>query len=185
MDGVDIRQLNLADLRDCVGLVSQSMFLFSGSVTDNVAYGVEGARVEDVVDSARLAEAHEFVSALPDGYDTWIGERGQKLSGGQRQRLCLARAFQKSPPVLVLDEATSAVDNETEAAIQRSLKRVGRERTMLIIAHRLSTIRHADHIVVLDEGQIVEEGTHHTLVSRGGLYSRLWNVQTGQQDGEV
>jgi ATP-binding cassette subfamily B protein len=165
--------------------VSQDVFLFPGTVRENVAYGrrapgddpPEGAEVEAAV---RAAEAHEFVTALPSGYDTVIGERGQKLSGGQRQRLALARAILKDAPILVLDEATSSVDNETEAAIQRSLERVSVGRTAIVIAHRLSTIRHADKIVVIDEGRVVEEGDHESLVERGGTYAALWAVQTGE-----
>ncbi len=179
LDGVDVRELRLQELRRAVGLVSQSVFLFPGSVRDNIAYGSPDADLSSIQAAARAAEAHDFIMALPQGYDTVVGERGQKLSGGQRQRLSIARALLKDAPILVLDEATSAVDNETEAAIQRSLARV-QGRTMLIIAHRLSTIRHADQIVVMDGGRIVERGRHEALVARGGLYARLWQVQTGE-----
>jgi ATP-binding cassette, subfamily B, bacterial len=148
-------------------------------VGDNIAYGRPDATSEEVEAAARLADAHDFIVGLPQGYDTVLGEDGQSLSGGQRQRLSIARALLKRAPVLILDEATSAVDNETEAAIQRSLARIGRSRTTLIIAHRLSTIRHADRVVVLDQGQIVETGTHDALVAQGGVYARLWAIQTG------
>ncbi len=179
LDGTDIRELSLGDLRRSIGLVSQSVFLFSGSVADNIAYGTPDVTREQVIEAAKLAEAHGFISALPEGYDTLVGERGQKLSGGQRQRISIARAILKDPPVLILDEATSAVDNETEAAIQRSMDKVAVGRTTLVVAHRLSTIRHADMIVVLDQGRVVQTGTHKELLEQGGLYARLWDVQTG------
>ena len=183
LDGHDVRDLRLSDLRRAIGLVSQNVFLFPGSVRENIAYGSPDASLMQVEAAARAAEAHTFIQALPQGYDTVVGERGQKLSGGQRQRLSIARALLKGAPVLVLDEATSAVDNETEAAIQRSLERLQAEhrKTMVLIAHRLSTIRHADHIVVVDHGRIVERGAHEDLVARGGLYARLWAVQTGER----
>lgn len=180
VDGLDVRNLVTADLRRAIGLVSQDVFLFHGSVGDNIAYGRQDAEPEEVVAAARAAEAHEFILELADGYDTVVGERGQKLSGGQRQRVSIARAILAEPAILVLDEATSAVDNETEAAIQRSLQRVAHQRTMLVIAHRLSTIRHADRIVVLDRGRVVEQGTHDGLVALGGVYAALWKVQTGE-----
>ncbi|MEZ6017712.1 MAG: ABC transporter ATP-binding protein [Planctomycetota bacterium] len=179
LDGIDVKDLALADLRRAIGLVSQDVFLFHGSVFDNIAYGRPGATHEDVRAAARIAELDEWVRSLPQGYDTLVGERGQKLSGGQRQRISLARAVLKDPPVLVLDEATSSVDNETEAAIQRSLERIAVGRTTLVIAHRLSTVRNADRIVVLDGGRISEDGRHDTLLARGGLYAQLWGVQTG------
>jgi ATP-binding cassette subfamily B protein len=148
-------------------------------VRDNIAYARPHASDAEVEAAARAAEAHDFIAALPQGYATRVGERGQMLSGGQRQRLSIARALLKDPPVLLLDEATSAVDNDTEAAIQRSLATIARGRTVLMIAHRLSTIVHADHIVVLDAGRIVEQGRHAELVARGGAYAALWKVQTG------
>ena len=180
IDGVDVRELSLPSLRGAIGLVSQDVFLFDGSAHENIAYGDPGAPDEAVERAARLAEAHDFVAALPEGYDTLVGERGQKLSGGQRQRLSIARAILRDPAILVLDEATSAVDNETEAAIQRSLETVARGRTTLVIAHRLSTVRHADRIHVLEDGRVSEAGTHDELVAAGGLYAALWRVQTGE-----
>jgi ATP-binding cassette subfamily B protein len=180
LDGVDIDAVPLVELRRAVGYVGQDVFLFQGTVRDNLAYGRPDAGDAELERAARLAEAHDFIAELPQGYDTIVGERGQKLSGGQRQRLSIARAILKDPAVLVLDEATSAVDNETEAAIQRSLELVGRDRTVVVIAHRLSTVRHADRIHVLAEGRVVESGTHDELVAAGGLYAALWRIQTGQ-----
>jgi len=180
IDGVDVRDLTFRDLRGAIGLVSQDVFLFDGSVRDNIAYGDPDAPDEAIEEAARLAEAHDFIEALPQGYDTVVGERGQKLSGGQRQRLSIARAIVRNPAILVLDEATSSVDNETEAAIQRSLETVSRNRTTLAIAHRLSTIRHADRIHVLERGEVREAGTHEELIEAGGLYAALWRVQTGE-----
>jgi len=153
--------------------------LFEGSVRENIAYAEPSASMEEVQQAAIAAEAHSFVEALPQGYDTRVGERGVKLSGGQRQRLSLARAILKSPPILILDEATSAVDNETEAAIQRSLARVSSGRTVVMVAHRLSTIVNADEIVVLEAGEVVERGTHAELVAADGRYAAQWTVQTG------
>jgi ATP-binding cassette subfamily B protein len=150
-------------------------------VAENIAYGLHNADRDAVIAAAQAAEAHDFISALPQGYDTPVGERGLKLSGGQRQRLALARAILKDPPILVLDEATSAVDNETEAAIQRSLDRIVIGRTTLIVAHRLSTVRHADTIHVIDGGRIVETGTHDELLAQGGIYAGLWQLQTGER----
>ena len=180
VDGVDVRELTYPSLRGAIGYVSQDVFLFHGTVADNIAYGRPGAGRDEVEQAARLAEADEFVQALPDGYDTVVGERGQKLSGGQRQRLSIARAILRDPAILLLDEATSAVDNETEAAIQRSLAQVTKGRTALVIAHRLSTVRDADRIWVLEDGGVAEAGTHDQLVAAGGLYAALWRVQTGR-----
>jgi ATP-binding cassette subfamily B protein len=179
IDGEPLASLDAAELRRQVGWVNQDVFLFDGSVRDNIAYARPHASDAEVEAAARAAEAHDFIAALPQGYATRVGERGQMLSGGQRQRLSIARALLKDPPVLLLDEATSAVDNDTEAAIQRSLATIARGRTVLMIAHRLSTIVHADHIVVLDAGRIVEQGRHEELVARGGAYAALWKVQTG------
>lgn len=181
LDGIEIHQLRLRDLRAAIGLVSQDVFLFHGTVYENIAYGTFDATLGEVMTAAKMAEADEFIRQLPQGYDTVVGERGQKLSGGQRQRLAIARAILKDPPILVLDEATSAVDNETEAAIQRSLAQITQDRTTIAIAHRLSTIRHADCIYVMDAGRFVEQGTHEELIELAGIYSHLWDVQTGHQ----
>ncbi|HET8617318.1 MAG TPA: ABC transporter ATP-binding protein [Acidimicrobiales bacterium] len=180
LDGVGVESVPLAALRRSIGYVGQDVFLFQGTVRENLAYGRPDATDEQLEQAARLAEAHEFIQALPGGYGTVVGERGQKLSGGQRQRLSIARAILKDPPLLVLDEATSAVDNETEAAIQRSLELVGRGRTVVVIAHRLSTVRHADRIHVLERGRVVESGTHDELLAERGLYAALWRIQTGE-----
>lgn len=181
LDGQPIDTLNLQDLRRAIGYVSQDTFLTDGTVADNIAYGAAGASDDAIAEAARAAECTEFINKLPLGFATRIGERGQKLSGGQRQRLALARAILKNPPVLILDEATSAVDNETEAAIQRSLDVVSRNRTTLVIAHRLSTVRQADVIHLLEAGRIVESGTHDELVARNGRYAALWRLQTGER----
>ena len=180
LDGMDIREIVLYDLRRAIGLVSQEVFLFHGSVRENIAYGNPHVSDDEIITAAKMAEAHDFIMDLPEGYDTIVGERGQKLSGGQRQRLSIARAILKNPPILILDEATSAVDNDTEAAIARSLTHITENRTTIMIAHRLSTIRHADCIYVVEKGQIVEQGKHEDLVTLGGVYSNLWKVQTGE-----
>ncbi|MGF1479904.1 MAG: ABC transporter ATP-binding protein [Cyanophyceae cyanobacterium] len=179
LDGTNIRDILLYDLRRSIGLVSQDVFLFHGTVRENIAYGSPRADLTEIVAAAQVAEAHDFIERLPDQYDTIVGERGQKLSGGQRQRIAIARAVLKAPPILILDEATSAVDNETEAAIARSLERITQNRTTIAIAHRLSTIRHADCIYVMEQGKIVEQGTHEDLVQQQGIYANLWRVQTG------
>ncbi|NEQ24676.1 MAG: ATP-binding cassette domain-containing protein, partial [Microcoleus sp. SIO2G3] len=179
IDGVDIRELNFLDLRQCIGWVSQDVFLFHGTVAENIRYGSFDATREQIIQAAKLAEAHEFIEELPQGYDTIVGERGQKLSGGQRQRLAIARAILKDPPILILDEATSAVDNETEAAIQKSLAKITQGRTTIAIAHRLSTIRHSHCIYVMKDGQIMEQGTHEELLVFNGIYANLWSVQSG------
>lgn len=181
LDGYDLRALKQEDIRSAIGLVSQDVFLFHGTVRENIAYGTNGDVPDELIkEAALIAEAHEFIAELPQGYDTIVGERGQKLSGGQRQRLSIARAVLKDPPILILDEATSSVDNETEAAIQRSLERIVVGRTTIVIAHRLSTVRSADMIYVLQEGQLLERGHHDDLVLRDGLYASLWRVQTGE-----
>ena len=185
LDGRDVREVKLEHLRRAIGLVSQDVFLFHGTVRENIAYGKPGATLDEVVHAAKVAEAHDFISALSSGYDTVVGERGQKLSGGQRQRVSIARAVLKDPPILILDEATSAVDNETEAAIQRSLERVSVDRTVVLIAHRLSTVRNADRIYVLNGGTLAEAGRHEELLDTGGIYAGLWSVQTGSRAGSV
>ena len=172
--------MQLQALRQSIGLVSQDVFLFHGTVRENIAYGRLDASQEDVIEAANIAEAHAFIEALPDGYDTIVGERGQKLSGGQRQRISIARAVLKDPAILILDEATSSVDNETEAAIQRSMERISVGRTTIVIAHRLSTVRNAHRIYVLDGGRLVEQGRHEDLLAIEGVYEMLWNVQTGE-----
>jgi len=180
IDGVDVRELRLHDLRSAVALVSQDVYLFHGTIRENIAYVRSEATLPEVVRAARLAQLDEFVSSLPEGYDTLVGERGMKLSGGQRQRLSIARAIVKDAPILILDEATSAVDTETERAIQQSLRKLTAGRTALIIAHRLSTIRHADRILVLRDGRVAEEGHHDDLLARGGTYADLWHIQSGE-----
>jgi ATP-binding cassette, subfamily B, bacterial len=180
LDGRPIRDLELQGLRRCIGYVAQDSFLADATAAQNISYGLTDVSREQVIAAAVAAEAHEFISELPNGYDTEVGERGQKLSGGQRQRIALARAIVRNPRILVLDEATSAVDNETEAAILRSLDRLVVGRTSLIIAHRLSTVRRADCIYVMDAGRIVESGTHDFLVASGGVYAGLWRLQTGE-----
>ncbi|MEM7183237.1 MAG: ABC transporter ATP-binding protein [Spirochaetota bacterium] len=181
IDGIAITDLTFYSLRSKIGLVSQDVYLFDGTVWQNIAYGNPEATEAELIEAAKSAEAWEFIEKLPKGLHTTIGERGVKLSGGQRQRLSLARALLKNPPVLILDEATSAVDNETEAAIQRSLARIAHGRTILVIAHRLSTIVTADRIMVIESGRIAEEGTHQELVNKQGLYWKQWQVQTGLQ----
>jgi subfamily B ATP-binding cassette protein MsbA len=182
LDGIDIRELRLADLRTAVGLVPQETLLFSGSVHDNIAYGRPDASDEDVIAAAKAAHAHEFVLRLSEGYATKVGERGIKLSGGQRQRVAIARAILKDSRVLILDEATSSLDTESEALIEDALNHLLRGRTTLIIAHRLSTVRRADRLLVLDRGEIVEEGTHAELLARDGLYARLYARQFREDD---
>ncbi len=179
LDGTDLKQLRIPDLRRAFGLVSQDVFLFHGTVAENIAYGRPGADRADIEAAAKAAEAHGFIQHLPQGYETIVGERGQKLSGGQRQRVSIARAVLKDPPVLILDEATSAVDNETEAAIQRSMQVITKGRTTLVVAHRLSTIVNADRIYVLEQGRLTEVGNHNELLAGDGMYASLWKVQAG------
>ena len=179
-DSTELKELRLESLRKNIGLVSQDVFLFEGTVFENIAYGNLEASDEEVLDAANQSEATDFIKQLPDKENTIVGERGQKLSGGQRQRISIARAILKNPEILILDEATSAVDNETEAAIQRSLDMLKQNRTVVVIAHRLSTIRNADKIYVLENGEIVESGSHEELLENKNVYFKLWSVQTGE-----
>ena len=176
IDGQDIKDVTLSSLRSNVGVVQQDVYLFSGSVRENIAYGKVGATNEEIIEAARLAGAHDFISSLPEGYDTYVGERGVKLSGGQKQRISIARLFLKNPPILILDEATSALDNESEKLVQDSLEKLARGRTTFTIAHRLTTIKNADRILVLTENGIEESGTHQELISKGGIYSELYKL---------
>jgi ATP-binding cassette subfamily B protein len=177
LDGVDTRQLALHDLRQCIGIVPQDAVIFSSSALENIRYGKPGATDDEVKTAAQAAFADEFISALPEGYDTFLGERGVRLSGGQRQRIAIARAMLKNPPLLLLDEATSALDAESERMVQAALESAMQGRTTLVIAHRLATVQKADLIVVLDHGQLVEQGTHAELVARGGVYAGLAALQ--------
>ncbi len=181
LDGHNLNTLKMDDLRHAIGLVSQDVFLFHGTVRENIAYGTFDATDEQVAQAAEIAEAHDFIMSLPQGYDTIVGERGQKLSGGQRQRISIARAVLKNPPILIFDEATSSVDNETEAAIQRSLEKIAIGRTTIVIAHRLSTVRNADQIFVLENGRLKEQGRHDDLAHGEGIYANLWRVQMGDK----
>ena len=178
VDGQDVRTLTQRSLRQAIGVVQQDVYLFSGSVLDNILYGKPGATREEAMEAAKLAGAHEFISALPQGYDTYVGERGVRLSGGQKQRISIARVFLKNPPILILDEATSALDNESERLVQQSLEQLAKGRTVFTIAHRLTTIRNADIIWVLTEHGLEESGTHAELLARGGLYAHLYQMYT-------
>ena len=180
IDGIDVRDMSLYDLRKNIGSVAQDVFIFGGTVKDNIAYGDFGATDEQIIEAAKLANIHDFIMTLDDGYDTYVGERGVKLSGGQKQRLSIARAFLKNPPILILDEATSALDNVTEMQIQQALERLSAGRTTIVVAHRLSTVKNADEIILLGEGGIEERGTHEELMASGGEYSRLYNYQFRQ-----
>jgi ATP-binding cassette, subfamily B, bacterial len=182
LDGHNVRYLQQDDLRSSIGLVSQDVFLFHGTVRENIVYGTFDVTDDEIVEAAKIAEAHDFIMSLSHGYDTIVGERGQKLSGGQRQRISIARAVLKNPPVLILDEATSSVDNETEAAIQRSMEKIAVGRTTILIAHRLSTVRNADRIFVLEHGRLREQGRHEDLTeTEDGIYAALWRVQMGEK----
>ena len=181
IDDQNVRSVTLKSLRGAIGVVQQDVYLFSGTVYENIAYGKVGASREEVIDAAKLAGAHEFITQLKNGYDTYVGERGVKLSGGQKQRISIARVFLKNPPILILDEATSALDNESEVLVGKSLEKLARGRTTLTIAHRLTTIQHADRILVLGAEGIEEEGTHEQLLAKQGVYYRLWNGMVGAE----
>ncbi len=176
VDGIDVRDVTLDSLRSNIGVVQQDVYLFSGSVLENIMYGKPDATFEEVQQAARLAGADEFINALPDGYDTYVGERGVKLSGGQKQRISIARVFLKNPPILILDEATSALDNESERIVQQSLDRLAKGRTTFIVAHRLTTVKNADTIVVLTADGVAESGTHDQLIASGGMYAQLYSM---------
>ena len=171
IDGKDIRELTLESLRNQIGIVQQDVYLFCGTIKENIAYGKPDASMEEIIDAARKANIHDFIESLPDGYDTFVGERGTRLSGGQKQRISIARVFLKNPPILILDEATSALDNESERWIQQSLEILAKDRTTITIAHRLSTIQGADEILVIADSGIAERGTHEELIAKNGIYA--------------
>ena len=177
LDGQNIKRFTLKSLRRSIGIVQQDVYLFSGTVYENISYGRPGASKEEVIEAAKRASAHEFIMELKDGYDTYVGERGVKLSGGQKQRISIARVFLKNPPIIILDEATSALDNESEWIVQESLEKLAAGRTTFVIAHRLSTIRNAEKILVLTENGIVESGNHEELLRQNGIYAELYNMQ--------
>jgi subfamily B ATP-binding cassette protein MsbA len=178
IDGIDIKELNINSLRALMGIVTQESILFNDTVYNNIALGIENqVDKEKVVQAAKIANAHEFIIKMEDGYNSFIGDRGQKMSGGQRQRLSIARAVLKNPPIMILDEATSALDTESERLVQKALENLMKNRTSLVIAHRLSTIQYADEILVVDKGEIVERGQHDTLLQKGGIYKRLHDMQ--------
>lgn len=177
IDGKDIRNLTLKSLRSQIGIVQQDVYLFCGTIRENISYGKPDACMEEIIEAAKKANIHDFIESLPDGYDTFVGERGTRLSGGQKQRISIARVFLKNPPILILDEATSALDNESERHIQKSLEELSKNRTTITIAHRLSTIRHADEIIVIDENGIAERGTHAELLKQNGIYSNYYHMQ--------
>ena len=177
IDGEDIASVTLASLRRNIGIVTQDVFLFTGTIYENIAYGKEGASREEVENAAKLANIHDFIVSLPDGYDTFVGERGVKLSGGQKQRISIARVFLKDPAILILDEATSALDNATEILIQKSLDLLCRGRTTIVVAHRLSTVKNADEIIVITEEGIQERGSHAALLEENGIYAALYHSQ--------
>jgi ATP-binding cassette subfamily B protein len=181
VDGVDVRNARLKDLRERIGIVPQDSVIFSTSALENIRYGRPQASEEEVVAAAKAAHAHEFISALPEGYQSFLGERGVRLSGGQRQRISIARAMLKNPPLLLLDEATSALDSESERMVQAALEAAMQGRTTIVVAHRLATVQRADRILVLDGGELVEDGTHAELMARSGLYARLASMQFGVQ----
>ena len=177
IDGIDIKELKLQDLRELMGIVTQESILFNDTVYGNIAFGMEHVTEQQVMEAAKIANAHEFISQMPEGYHTNIGDRGSKLSGGQRQRISIARAVLKNPPILILDEATSALDTESERLVQDALNKLMKNRTSVVIAHRLSTIQHADEIIVMQKGQLIERGTHTALLQRNGAYKKLHDLQ--------
>ncbi len=176
-DGINIRKLKLKELRENIGIVMQEPFLFDGSIIENIAYGRLDATVDEIAAISKLANAHNFITELPNGYEHQIGERGVRLSVGEKQRIAIARALLKNPPILILDEATSSVDNKTEALIQEAIEHLLRNRTAFVIAHRLSTVMRADKILVIQDGKVAESGTHEELLSRGGVYCNLYQIQ--------
>lgn len=177
IDGKDVRNVTLKSLRSCIGLVQQEVYLFGGTIRENIAYGKQNATDAEIIEAAKKANIHDFIMELPDGYDTFVGERGARLSGGQKQRISIARVFLKNPPILILDEATSALDNESERHIQKSLEELAKNRTTITIAHRLSTIRNADEIIVIDDLNIAERGTHKDLLEKNGIYANYYQMQ--------
>ena len=177
IDGKDIRAVTLESLRQAVGIVQQDVYLFGGTIRENIAYGKDGASDEEIVAAAKKANIHDFILSLPDGYDSYVGERGTRLSGGQKQRIAIARVFLKDPKILVLDEATSALDNESERVIQAALDELAKERTCITIAHRLSTIKNADEIIVIDDEGIKERGSHDELMAENGIYANYYRLQ--------
>ncbi len=185
IDGYDIRDVTLKSLRENVGIVMQDVFVFAATIRDNIAYGLDDVGMDEVVMAAKIAQLHDFIEGLPDGYDTWVGERGVTLSGGQRQRLAIARTILLNPPVIILDDSTSSVDMETEHRLQQALDEAVRGRTTFVIAHRLSTVRRADLILVLEDGEIVERGTHEELLARDGFYRRIYDMQLRPQDHQL
>jgi ATP-binding cassette subfamily B protein len=185
LDGKNIKDISLRSLRRNIGIVHQDVYLFAGTVSDNIRYGKPNASQAEILEAAKKANAHDFIMALPEGYDTDIGQRGVKLSGGQKQRLSIARVFLKNPPIIIFDEATSALDNESEKAIRDSMEKLTDNRTTLVIAHRLSTIRNAQRIVVLTDNGIDEQGTHEVLIALNGTYANLYNLQQENTYGDL
>ncbi len=185
VDGHDVRQLRLKSLREAIGIVQQDVYIFAGTIRENIAYGKKDATQQEIEEAARNANIHDFIMGLEDGYDTYVGERGTRLSGGQKQRIAIARVFLKNPPILILDEATSALDNESEKHIQEALDRLSVGRTTVVIAHRLSTIRSAEKIIVIDEGGVKEQGNHHELMELDGIYARYFNMQFEGLDVQI
>lgn len=181
IDGKPIEEYDVKELRQNVGIVLQQTFLFSSSIRDNLAYGNPNASMEEIVEAAKRADAHEFIDSLPDGYNTVLGERGLGLSGGQKQRIAIARAMIMNPSILVLDDSTSAVDMQTETKIQKAMKEIMQGRTTFIIAHRISSVKHCDQIYVLDDGEVEQQGTHEQLLQKHGLYKRIYDIQNKDQ----